>query len=461
MNKSKINIKQITLLPAITLIFTCFTSISHSKTYVGGGVGIINTKYRSSKDAYYTSDIYLDKYSKLSKTALTNLSFNGTKDELSMAIYSIAPKGNNDINFFIQFSELGGFGNICQKNNTIVDPNFYNTNDDCKNIFNNNTTSATLFNLHEGDEKVALELIEYDFGRSVSQFFLKNMSGNLTIQFANHDELKSFYSKVGKRLIQNFIGNESYNREELLEKLKSSDLLSVANSSALMLSLLPQDEMNQEFVIFQETINSVLLELNIKYRENNNYNLSADEIKELVQLKESASSTNVQIFFVSGIGFNIHNTYLGIEFGFDLGDISTGKNTNKEITISSKYLISIVGKIGHSFTKNSLNYINFGFGLREYTTSYNGSKLNFNASNTVNHLIFGTGFEIYINNNLGIFTELNYMTSMSKLYTGSPDGIGLDVSTTSLKIGVKYYLDGNQYLGKDNRNFEDRIKNIK
>lgn len=438
--------RKITL--SLMFLFSYF-HLSQAQFYLGGGASFTRSTYRTAENRSAGNTPLSREYNILSKAMSSKFSYSGSQADLADTIYDTLPQKTSDISFFIRFSQ-NNFGSVCEMNDSIADPSYYAIESGKCVSLDASSKPPSIFNLQTDNEAKAIALIETEFGRAVGNFFIENIEG-LNINFApNNDKRTEFRHMLGKKLMAAFMGSPNYTRTQILDKLTNSSLL---DSSQLTLALgkLTNDEMADQFNIFQEAFIEAVNSMNINFA--NEEGLIEDD---LTNIPTSASGYNAQISLLAGLGTITDKIYLGAEILLDLGPQKIGKNSSSQIQVSSLYTAGIIGKLGYSFQKRSFNYINLGLAVREYTDKYKGSSLSFSNSSFSSHALMGVGMEFLLNKSIGLFTEINYMVSMSAIDSGSSNGKTLSIASTQLKIGAKYYFGEHPLISNLGYNAPDK-----
>lgn len=450
------------VLTAIITMVAIFYNSAFASVYLGAGVGLSHTSYKSSETNIASkgnSKAINNQYILLSRAISSKFLFNGSQEQFNDQIYASFPKDSSDMAFYIQFA-LGNntFGSVCANNDVIKDPQLYPPTTSC--VPNNpNAPTPTAFNLGTGNSSQAVAMIETDFGRAVGGFFIQKLSPQLVVRFATIEEEYAFYNKLGKDMLTALIGKTNYSRDDIYNILNQSIFFETGQQT-LQLTQFGDDE-REDFVKLQEVMINAFGDLGLTFANNTSSSggLTGPQLQELISIDSSASKNGAQIFLLAGIGKAIQRAYLGAEFALDIGKDSVGKNSQKQINVKSYYTASLIGKLGYSFTKNSLNYLNIGIASRKYNTKYQGNLISFSDTSFNLHLLLGIGMEFFISKKLGIFAELNHIVSANDVKTGSPDNRALNVATSQVKLGVKYYLDQNPFANNNGKYYNDSSSN--
>lgn len=170
-----------------------------------------------------------------------------------------------------------------------------------------------------------------------------------------------------------------------------------------------------------------------------------------IELKESASKNTLSASISAGYVHTFHNNFIvGGELSATFGDSRMGSGKENEIKTVSKFGSAAVVKIGYKLDKGFITYMNTGVAMKNQKASFeianifDGSVESSNStSKVVSYSVVGFGAEQMATNNIGIFTEVNFLNSMKKMKFEVVEGQNkkLSFKTQEVKIGARYYFN--------------------
>lgn len=162
---------------------------------------------------------------------------------------------------------------------------------------------------------------------------------------------------------------------------------------------------------------------------------------QLQAIKSSSSKIVPSVSLMGGYAFNYQNFGFITELGVDITNSKINSTSlgnlygDSSFEVRNNFNLYLAQKVGYKFTENTLTYATFGLGVKDTRISFNGYKKVNEKKNTMN-MILGVGYE-YKFNQLGIFTELNHIASLSAVKTAVGD---VKTSSQQVKIGARYYF---------------------
>jgi hypothetical protein len=135
--------------------------------------------------------------------------------------------------------------------------------------------------------------------------------------------------------------------------------------------------------------------------------------------------------------------FYGFEGMLGLENLQIENSKVDDFALRSHISVSFIGRLGYSFGKNSLSYVNAGFGLQEYKVEQKGF---IDEKFLIPYALIGVGLEFAISPSYNIFGEYNYSFNTKKIYPQHTLVESIVVKSKKMNIGVRYYLGGSNII---------------